>query len=331
MIVDRLDQYLGADIFLRLDRIVHRPLALKCEGFNFGWSIKLRTAVFMIEAAERDGRLPPGTTIVESSSGNLGVALSVIAASRGIDFICVTDPNCRRQDVALMRATGALVEIVQVKDENGSYLAARKERVSELCARGPDHVWLNQYENPANVRAHRDTTAVSIDHEFPGLDVLFVGAGTGGTLMGCAEYFRGRGRTSHIIAVDSVGSVNFGGKPGPRYIAGVGSSQPMALINENHVHGVEWVCEQDTVLMCRRLARAGIVLGGSSGTVIQGACAWLSRNDPGRRLTAVAVSPDFGTTSLDTIYDDAWCAARFPGFLAVLDATGEERNAGWRV
>jgi N-(2-amino-2-carboxyethyl)-L-glutamate synthase len=331
MIVERPDQYLGADIFLRLDSIVRRPLAVKCEGFNFGWSIKLRTALFMVEAAGRSGHLPPGTTIVESSSGNLGVALSVIAAGRAIDFVCVTDPNCKRQDVALIRATGATVDIVRTKDENGSYLGARKERVKELCARNPNHVWLNQYESQANVQAHRDTTAVSIDHEFPELDVLFVGVGTGGTLMGCVEYFSERGRDSRIVAVDSVGSVNFGGKPGPRYIAGLGSSQPMTLLDEDRVDGVEWVCEQDAVLMCRRLAQAGIVLGGSSGTVIQGACAWLERNDPDRRLTAVAVSPDFGSSSLDTVYDDAWCAARFPGFAAALDARREKRSAGWRA
>jgi N-(2-amino-2-carboxyethyl)-L-glutamate synthase len=331
MIVERPDQYLGADVFLRLDGIVGRPLAIKCEGFNFGWSIKLRTALFMVEAALQNGHLTRGATIVESSSGNLGVALSVIAASRAIYFVCVTDPNCKRQDVALMRATGALVDIVQTKDENGSYLGARKERVRELCASNPNYVWLNQYENPANVRAHRDTTAVSIDREFPELDVLFVGVGTGGTLMGCAEYFRGRSRASRIIAVDSMGSVNFGGKPGPRYITGLGSSQPMTLLDEDLVDGVEWVCEQDTVLMCRRLAHGGIVLGGSSGTVIQGACAWLERNDPDRRLTAVAVSPDFGVSSLDTVYDDAWCAARFPGFAAALDAGGEKQSSGWRA
>jgi 2,3-diaminopropionate biosynthesis protein SbnA len=329
MIVEWPDQYLGPDIFIRLDGILRRSLAVKCEGFNFGWSIKLRTALFMVEAAERSGFIAPGTTLVESSSGNLGVALSVIAASRSMDFVCVTDPNCKQQDVALMRATGAVVEIVRTKDENGSYLGVRKERVKQLCARNPDHVWLNQYENPANVRAHHDTTAVSIDREFPDLDVLFVGVGTGGTLMGCLEYFRERGRATEIIAVDSVGSVNFHGKPAPRYIAGIGSSQPMTLIDEDRVDEVEWVYERDAVVMCRKLAHVGIVLGGSSGAVVQGACTWLERNDPDRRLSAVAVAPDFGPSYLDTVYDDDWCATRFPNFLAMLDGLRQEGNARW--
>lgn len=325
MIVERPDQYFGPDIFIRLDSIVDRSLAVKCEGFNFGWSIKLRTASFMVDAAERSGDIAPGTTIVESSSGNLGVALSVIAASRSMKFVCVTDPNCGRQDVALMRVTGAVVEIVDAMDEHGSYLRARKERVRQLCARNPDHVWLNQYESPANVRAHHDTTAVSIDREFPDLDVLFVGVGTGGTLMGCLEYFRKCGRATRIVAVDSLGSVNFHGRPAPRHIAGLGSSQAMPLIQEDLVDDIEWVAEWDAVLMCRKLARAGIVLGGSSGSVIQGACAWLTRQDPDRRLRSVAVAPDFGLKYLDTVYDDDWCAARFPD---VLMGPGSARGDG---
>lgn len=246
-----------------------------------------------------------------------------------MNFICIADPNCKQQALALMRAMGTVVEIVRTKDENGSYLAARKERVKQLCARNPDHVWLNQYENPANILAHHDTTATSIDREFPDLDALFIGVGTGGTLMGCLEYFRERGKATEIIAVDSIGSVNFHGDPGARYIAGLGSSQPMMLIDEDRVDGVEWISEQDAVLMCRKLARAGIVLGGSSGAVVQGACAWLDRNDPGRRLSAVAVAPDLGLSYLETVYDDAWCASRFPDFLTRLDGLRGDRPVAW--
>src|ERR1700685_1753613 len=107
MIVDRPDQYLGPDIFIKMNSIFNRPLFLKCEGFNFAWSIKLRTAFFMVEHAEKTGALDAKTTIIESSSGNLGVALSVIAASRSLKFVCVVDPTCSSQAVALMKTTGA--------------------------------------------------------------------------------------------------------------------------------------------------------------------------------------------------------------------------------
>jgi cysteine synthase A len=310
VIVERPDDYLGPDLFVSARGVLGRQLYLKCEGFNFAWSIKMRTARYLVDAAERAGLIGRGTTIVESSSGNLGVALAMIAASRSLRFVCVTDPKCTPHDIALMRATGARVEVVDTPDGSGGYLAARKRRVRELAAR-PGYVWLNQYENPANVRAHYETTARSIDREFPQLDVLFVGAGTGGTLMGCATYLRDHGRSTTVVAVDSVGSVNFNGSPSPRHIAGLGSSQPMRLIDESCVDDVEWVEEPDSIAMCRRLARGGLVLGGSSGTVVHGAAAWLERHDPRGRLTAVAIAPDFGGSYLDTVYDPAWCAQRF--------------------
>jgi cysteine synthase A len=303
-------EYNEENLYVDLRSTLGRALYLKCEGFNFAGSVKLKAASSMVEAAERDGLLRPGSVLVESSSGNLGVALAMIAASRSLRFVCVTDPKCTPHDIALMRATGARVEVVDTPDGSGGYLAARKRRVRELAAR-PGYVWLNQYENPANVRAHYETTARSIDREFPQLDVLFVGAGTGGTLMGCATYLRDHGRSTTVVAVDSVGSVNFNGSPSPRHIAGLGSSQPMRLIDESCVDDVEWVEEPDSIAMCRRLARGGLVLGGSSGTVVHGAAAWLERHDPRGRLTAVAIAPDFGGSYLDTVYDPAWCAQRF--------------------
>jgi cysteine synthase A len=105
----------------------------------------------------------------------------------------------------------------------------------------------------------------------------------------------------------------------------------MPLIDEDRVDEVEWVAEADTVLMCRKLARSGLVLGGSSGTVIQGACAWLDRNDPDRGLEAVALAPDFGPSYLDTVYNDEWCETRFPGVLTALDRASEEFSEEVRV
>lgn len=329
MIVEAPDEYLGPDLFLQLRSILGRSLYAKCEGFNFGWSIKLRTARFMVDEAERRGELAPGATIVESSSGNLGVALAVIAAARGMNFICVVDRNCNPQSVALMRSAGACVEQVVDADANGTYLQARKFRVRELCADRPDRVWLNQYENSANVLAHVETTAPSVDAQFEQLDVLFVGAGTGGTLMGCVEYFRARRSEVRIVAVDSVGSVNFGGPAAGRHISGLGTSQEMSLICADSVDAVEWVDERDSITMCRRLAARGVVLGGSSGSVIHGALRWLDRNDPLDRLCAVAVSPDFGFGYLDTVYNDDWCETHFPGLELDRASGAVGALAGW--
>ncbi|MFJ6213763.1 2,3-diaminopropionate biosynthesis protein SbnA [Streptomyces sp. NPDC092296] len=305
-IISAADEALDSDVYIDLRRTLGVNLHLKCEGFNFAGSVKLRAATSMVVSGIRLGRIGADSTLVESSSGNLGVALSVVAAARSLRFVCVTDPKCNPATVRLMRRLGTTVVVVDRPDPSGSYLAARKARVTELCDRNPDHVWLNQYENPANWLAHYETTAPLIAKQFPGLDVLFVGAGTGGTLSGCARYFRENHLGVRIIAVDSVGSVNFDMPPGPRHIPGLGASEPMPLIAPGLVDGVVRVDERDAVRMCRKLARHGFLLGGSTGTVVSGAADWLVRHDPERSLTTAAIAPDLGERYLETVYDDAW-------------------------
>lgn len=144
-----------------------------------------------------------------------------------------------------------------------------------------------------------------IAHQFPRLDVLFVEYGTTGTLMGCARYFREWHRPVRIIAVDSVGSVSFGGSPGRRMIPGLGMSMRPPLLDESYVDEVIRVEEADTIRACHRLARGGFLFGGSTGTVVSGATDWLARHDA-RELTAVAIAPDLGERYLDTIYHTNW-------------------------
>ena len=159
--------------------------------------------------------------------------------------------------------------------------------------------------NPGNWRAHYGTTAPAIARQFPSLDVLFVGAGTTGTLMGCARYLREWHRPVRIVAVDSVGSVTFGGPPGRRLIPGLGTSLRPPLLDESYVDEVVRVEEADTIRACHRLARRGFLFGGSTGTVVSGAISWLAARDA-RGLTAVAIAPDLGERYLDTIYRTDW-------------------------
>ncbi|MEU9285719.1 2,3-diaminopropionate biosynthesis protein SbnA [Streptomyces sp. NPDC048275] len=294
-----------SQLYVDLQPIFGRSLYLKCEGFNFAGSIKLKAAVEMVEAAERDGLLMPDSILVESSSGNLGVALSMIAASKGYRFLCVTDSRCNLSTRLLMEALGGDVHIIADLDANGGYLGARIDYVRELCASDNRYVWLSQYTNPGNWRAHYRKTAPEIARQFPQLDALFVGAGTTGTLMGCARYFRQWHRPVRIIAVDTVGSVAFGGEPGRRLIPGLGMSMRPPLLDESYVDEVIWVEEADTIRACHRLAGHGFLFGGSTGTVVSGAMDWLAENEtPG--LTAVAISPDLGERYLDTVYQTTW-------------------------
>jgi 2,3-diaminopropionate biosynthesis protein SbnA len=259
----------------------------------------------MVEAAEHDGVLTPGSIMVESSSGNLGVALSMLAASKGYRFLCVTDSRCNLSTRCLMEALGSQVHIITESDPKTGFLGARLNYVRALCASDDRYVWLNQYANPGNWRAHYRRTAPAIARHFPRLDVLFVGAGTTGTLMGCARYFREWHRPVRIVAVDSVGSVSFGGAAGRRMIPGLGMSVPPPLLDTSYVDEVVRVEEADTIRACHRLAKRGFLFGGSTGSVVSGAMSWLAQHDL-PDLTAAAIAPDLGERYLDTIYQSNW-------------------------
>jgi N-(2-amino-2-carboxyethyl)-L-glutamate synthase len=301
------------ELYVDLLGIFGQSLFLKCEGFNFAGSIKVKAATEMVEAAERDGTLTPGSVIVESSSGNLGVALSMIAASRGYRFVCVTDSRCNRATRSLMEALGSEVHVIpdSAADEPGGLLGARIDYVRGLCDSDDRYVWLNQYRNPSNWQAHYKTTAQEIVRQFPRLDVLFIGAGTTGTLMGCARYLREWHRPVRIVAVDAAGSVTFGGTPGRRMIPGLGTSVRPALLDESYVDEVVHVEEPDTIRACHRLARRGFLFGGSTGTVVSGAVRWLAEHGT-RELTSVAIAPDLGERYLDTIYQPDWVQECYP-------------------
>ncbi|WP_328307319.1 2,3-diaminopropionate biosynthesis protein SbnA [Actinomycetospora sp. NBC_00405] len=303
-------QYNEDDLFVDLHSVVGHSLFLKCEGFNFAGSIKLKAAVGMIEAAEREGLLNQWSILVESSSGNLGVALAMAAASKGYRFLCVTDSRCNDATRRLIQVLGSGVHVVTEPDPVGGLLGARLDHIQRLCASSSRYVWLDQYANPNNWMAHHRTTAPAIGRQFPDLDVLFVGAGTTGTLMGCARWFRRWRPQVHIVAIDAAGSVSFGGTPGRRLIPGLGMSVPPPQLHASLVDDVVVVEEEEAIRACHRLAGRGYVFGGSTGTVVSGAAAWLDRYG-GADLTAVAIAPDLGERYLDTVYSPSWLGEHF--------------------
>jgi N-(2-amino-2-carboxyethyl)-L-glutamate synthase len=308
------DEFHVDDLYVDLRRAVGLPLHLKCEGFNFAGSVKLKAAVAMVDAAERDGRLAPGSVLIESSSGNLGIALAMIAASRGYGFLCVTDSRCNTASRRLIESLGARVHMITEPDPDGGFLGARIGYVQRMCLLDERYVWLNQYANSGNWLAHHGSTAPQIAKAFPELDVLFVGAGTTGTLMGCARYFRAHRPSVRIVAVDAVGSVTFGAPASARLIPGLGTSVRPALLDESFVDDVVHVREEDTVKMCHRLAAAGFVFGGSTGTVVSGAERWLADNGA---TTAVAIAPDLGERYLDSVYRPEWVEQHYGSPLLV--------------
>lgn len=287
-------------------------LYAKIEGLNPAGSIKMKTALGMIANLEASGRIKRDTVLIESSSGSLGVALSIICAERGYKFTCVVDPNASSQNVKMMKALGAEIVVVTQRDANGGFLGTRIAHIKHLVEADGRFLWLNQYANPENPRAHVQTTARSIFERFERLDYLFIGAGTTGTLMGCLGFFQEHSPHTKVVAVDSIGSVTFGNVAGPRHIPGLGTSRRPEVYAPDGIHAFEMVAEVDTIAMCRYLARTnGFLAGGSTGTVLAAVHKW-SKN-MAADASVVAISPDLGERYLDTVYDDAWVTQCFGG------------------
>jgi cysteine synthase A len=258
------------DVFIELSDIIPKtPLYLKLEGCSITGSIKVKPAIRMIARLEIEKKLRPGMRVIESSSGNLGLALSMVCASKGYAFTCVSDPNISPQTANLIEAYGAQLIIVKNRDSNGGFLGSRINLIKSMLSEDDNLVWINQYENINNVEAHYMTTGPGILNEFPRPDFVFIGAGTTGTLGGVSRYLREHSPTTKIVAVDSVGSVTFGTPSGKRHIPGLGTSLPPKIREYSEYDSLVMVKEEDALRMCHRLAKRGVLLGGSSGTVLR--------------------------------------------------------------
>ncbi|GAA2466371.1 2,3-diaminopropionate biosynthesis protein SbnA [Streptomyces macrosporus] len=297
---------------------------LKLEALNPSGSIKVKTAREMLTAAERQGLLRAGDALIESTSGNLGIALAMICAAKGYRITLVTDPNTQAQSVRHMRALGAEVVVVDRRDANGGYLQTRIDLIRERLRTTPGLVWLNQYRNPANARAHRRDTMAEILEGFGVPDWLFVGVGSSGTLMGCLGAVREHRLPTRVVAVDAQGSITFGGEGASRHLPGLGSSRRPELFHDDGTFEKVRVSERDTVRTCRRVAlRYGLLTGASTGTALHAVTLLGDRVEPGGRVLVIA--PDSGERYLDTVYDDDW-VARTLGAGALADRAPRPRG-----
>lgn len=315
----------GASLFERnhpLKPVVGHDLRVQVEGLNPAGSIKLRTALSMISDAKARGLLASDTVLVESSSGNLGVALATIAAREGLEFVCVIDPRCNQLTAAKMRALGATLVTVTEPDPVGGFLQARRDRVLDLCARDERYLWLNQYQNPANSLAHYQGTAPELLAANPDLEVVFLGVGTSGTAMGCARYFRENRPEIRIVGIDVIGSITFGTPAETRLIPGLGAGVVPEIFDAGLLDDMIQVSETDTIRMCRTLSARGMLFGGSTGSIVAGAVQWLDAFDEGRTLVSATVAPDLGDGYLETVYDDEWVLAHYSP-LALQPLSGE--------
>ena len=248
---------------------------------------------------------PHETVIVESSSGNLGIALSLVYALKGYKFIWVTDSNSTRANIRGMELCGATVLVVKNRDPDGGFLRSRFRAIEDILQSEPNAVWLNQHNNIANKNVHAAETAVEIANEFERVDWIFVGTGTTGTLGGISERLHHEFPNIKVVAVEPVGSVTFGGSSGKRNIPGIGTSLRPKLADLSNPDRIIEIDEATTVEACLSFVRDyHLLVGGSTGSVLAAVQRLASEFTPGD--TIVAISADLGDKYLDTVYNPAW-------------------------
>lgn len=312
---DGILETIGRTPLVRLTRLwpdTNITFYAKLEQANPGGSAKDRVALRMLMDARDSGAIRAGTTVVESSSGNMAVGLAQACALFGLRFICVVDAKTTASHLKLLKALGAEIECVHEPDAvTGEYLPARIQRVREIVAAKDDCFWPNQYANRANPEAHYDGTMPELVSALGrSIDYLFCATSTCGTLAGCGRYVREHGLRTQLVAVDAVGSVLFDDQPRRRLVPGHGASirPPLreGLEFDRCVHVTDWEC----VVGCRRLARReAIVAGGSSGAVVMAAERLMAGIPAG--AVCVLILHDRGERYLDTIYSDTWVMQHF--------------------
>jgi cysteine synthase A len=269
----------------------------KLEGFNPGGSVKDRIALMMIETAEKEGRLKPGGTIVEPTSGNTGIGLAMVAAVKGYRLILTMSERMSMERRHILQAYGA--ELLLTPGERGMLGAV--ERAEVTYRENPDYFMPLQFENPANPDAHRKTTALEIIDSMGGVpDVFVAGVGTGGTITGVGETLRERRPDIWITAVEPYGSaILSGGEPGPHKIAGIGAGFYPGVLNTRIYDEVISVTDEGAIETMRQLAlREGILAGVSSGAAMWAARCVAKRFGRGKKV--VVIFPDRGDRYLST-------------------------------
>lgn len=312
-VVTRVSDLIGHTPMFELARTsTGTRLLLKLEQFNPTGAAKIRMARQMVLDAEKTGQLRPGGTIIESTSGNTGLGLAVVAAERGYRFIAVVDNHACKDKLSAMRATGA--ELVFVADEDDDELAtsAREDLAARMAEEHGNAFFTEQHNNSSNAVgyhpvAHELTAALG--HH---LDYLVCPVGTGGSLFGTARELRKLGVTAEVIGVEPVGSIAFGGSGGTYYQSGtgtppgaeIGTAVDYDLLDE----GVK-VSDIDAFATARAIAQHNaLMIGGSAGGAVHAALHRLDALPPGS--TVVTLVCDGGEKYLDTVFDDDWMRAR---------------------
>ncbi|MHB1412698.1 MAG: cysteine synthase A [Thermoleophilia bacterium] len=313
LIIDDIIELIGNTPMLRLNRMgkgFDATVVAKLEAFNPGGSVKDRIGAAMIEAAEKEGRIEPGKTIIiEPTSGNTGIALAFVCAAKGYRLILTMPDTMSIERRALLKAFGA--EVLLTPGPEG--MRGAVEKAEELAETYDNSYVPQQFKNPANSEVHRRTTAEEIWRDTQGaVDILVAGVGTGGTITGVGEVLRERKPSVQIVAVEPKSSpVLSGGEPGPHRIQGIGAGFVPDILNTGIYDEVMRVSNEDAEQTARRLATEEGVLAGISSGAAAFAALSLARRTENKGKMIVAVLPDTGERYLTTqLFSDARSASR---------------------
>jgi cysteine synthase len=301
-IPDNLADIVGNTPMVRLTRVAPdcgAELVAKLEAYNPGGSVKDRIGVSMIDAAEAEGRIEPGrNTIVESTSGNTGLALAFVCAAKGYDLVITMPQGMSRERERLLRLYGA--EVVLVESMGGMNEAVEEAR--RICRERGNCYVPNQFSNPANPEIHRRTTAEEIWRDLEGkVDVLVAGVGTGGTITGCGERLRERNPDLYVVAVEpETSAVLSGGDPGPHKIQGIGPGFVPGVLNTEVYDEIVPVDDEDALDVARLCARSEGVLAGISGGAALWAAIQVGSRPEMRGKRVAVIIPDSGERYVST-------------------------------
>ncbi|MGE7828778.1 cysteine synthase A [Paenibacillus sp. NPDC093718] len=302
-VVNNVTELIGGTPLVRLNRIVPEDSAeiyLKLEYQNPGASVKDRIAISIVEEAEKDGRLKPGDTIIEATSGNTGIGLAMVAAAKGYKAVIVMPETMSLERRNLLRAYGA--ELVLTPGSEGMNGAVKK--AEEILQENAGFFMAEQFKNQANVKIHRETTGPEIVEAIESiggsLDAFVAGIGTGGTITGAGEVLKEQFPNIKVIAVEPAASpILAGGKPGPHKIQGIGANFIPEILNQEVYDEIVHVENDDAFETSRRVAKEEGVLGGiSSGAAVYAALKIAKELGKGKRV--VAVIPSNGERYLST-------------------------------
>lgn len=308
-----LTQAVGAVPIVRLNRVSklcqHHNLYFKLESCNPGGSIKEKNAICLVNRAEAEGLLQAGGTIVESSSGNFGIALAMVGAARGYRVKIVIDAKTSPSMRRILAAHGAeLVEVpLSAADGNGSMQVARMHKAQELAASISGAWYPCQHRNPYNPDAHEIYTAREIESAFSGApDAIVIGVSTAGQLAGIGRYFKQRYPPTKIIGVDVAGSAVFGTPRFPYKMTGLGLSFIPPNFDPSLLDFAYTVSDRVAFSFCHQIAQLeGLLLGASTGAILAGGLAY-ARSQSDRCLSILMLNPDRGDRYLETVYDRDW-------------------------